>query len=225
MSNPAGEAFFVGPEGGQRGPGILVLHSWWGLNDWVRDFCRRLSDEGYTVLAPDLMEGETPATAAEAESALAEIEPNNLSGLVLASTGVLQRAAADPEAPIAVIGFGMGASLAFWLSARASDTVSTVVTFYGSQSIDFDDATATYQGHFAEVDDLVSEEDRITTEAFIRMADHKTDFHVYDGTSNGFFEAGGTFDAEAASLAWDRMIEFLRAELPPTPSDPAPVTD
>ena len=217
MSNPAGEAFLVGPKSGEQGPGILVLHSWWGLNDWVRDFCRRLADEGYTVLAPDLMEGQTPETAIEGEAALAKVEPNNLSGLVLASTGVLQRAAVGEDQPIAVIGLSMGASLAFWLAARAPDAVKTVITFYGAQSIDFDEADATFQGHFADDDHLVSEEDRVTTEAFIRLGDNETDFHVYPGTRHWFFESGDTFDADAAELAWTRMLEFLTDHHPAVP--------
>ncbi len=214
MAQPAGEAFFVGPEGGQPGPGILVLHSWWGLNDWVRSFCRRLADEGYTVLAPDLLDGATPQTPAEGETVLATVEPNTLSGLVLASTGVLQRAAAGDDQPIAVVGFSMGASMAFWLAARAPDVVKTVVTFYGAQSIDFDAADAIFQGHFADNDHLVSEEDRVTTEAFIRIGDNDTDFHLYPDTQHWFFEAGDTFDAAAAELAWERMMTFLAEHHP-----------
>lgn len=48
----AGEAFLVDPPGGASGPGVLVLHSWWGLTDDVRDYCRAIAAEGYTVLAP-----------------------------------------------------------------------------------------------------------------------------------------------------------------------------
>ncbi len=195
----------------------MVLHSWWGLNGWVRDFCRRLSDEGYTVLAPDLLDGETPATEAEGEQVLADLDADSMSGLILSSAGVLQRAALGGDRPIAVIGFSMGASMAFWLAARASETVHAVVAFYGSQSIDFDEASATFQGHYAEHDHLVSEEDRITTEAFIRLGGRDTDFHVYPGTSHWFFEAGDSFDADAAALAWDRMLAFLHEHHPAEP--------
>lgn len=222
MAIPAGQAFFVGPEGGHRGPGILVLHSWWGLNDWIRGFCRRLSDEGYTVLAPDLFAGSTPQTAAEGEAVLAAADPDAMSGLVIASAGVLARAAggdhdpAHPD-PIAVIGFSMGGSLALWLAARAPETVSTVITFYGSQSIDFDKARAQFQGHYAEDDHLVSEEDRITTEAFIRLGDNDTEFHLYPDTHHWFFEPGDTYDPDAANLAWNRVTAYLARHHPAQP--------
>ncbi len=205
----AGEAFLVDPEGGP-GPGVLVLHSWWGLTPWVRDFCRRLADSGFTALAPDLLDGVQPMTEAEGEAVLAGLDPDELSGLVMSSAHTLRAASADGEQPIAVVGFSMGASLALWLSARLTREVGSVVVFYGAQSIDFDDATAVYQGHFADDDHMVSEEDRVVTESFIRLGGRTTDFHLYPGTNHWFFEEGDNFDPDAAELAWTRTETFLR---------------
>ncbi len=198
----AGSAFLIDPPDGP-GPGVLVLHSWRGLNDWTREFCRRLASEGFTVLAPDLLNG------ASGQDALAERDPDELAGLVFSSAHALRANSADAARPIAVVGLSMGGSLALWLSARLPTSVDRVVAFYGSQAIDFDQATARYQGHFAENDDHVSEEDRVTTEAFIRLGGRDTEFHLYPGTQHWFFEDGDTFDPEAAQLAWDRMLAFL----------------
>ena len=82
---PAGEAFLVNPRGGVRGPGVLLLHSWWGLTEEVKDLAERIADEGYTVLAPDLLQGEQPTTAA--------LSPDDLSGLVLSSSHALRAVA------------------------------------------------------------------------------------------------------------------------------------
>ena len=205
----AGEAFLVDPEGGP-GPGVLVLHSWWGLTPWVKDFCRRLADAGYTALAPDLFDGVQPVTEAEGEAVLGGLDADELSGLVMSSAQTLRATSVDAEHPIAVIGFSMGASLGLWLSARMTTEVGSVVAFYGTQSIDFDEATALYQGHFAENDHMVSEEDRVVTESFIRLGGRETDFHLYPGTGHWFFEEGEHFAPEAAALAWERTERFLR---------------
>ena len=209
----AGEAFLVAPPGGGDGPGVLILHSWWGLTHWVREFCRRVAAEGYTVLAPDMFDGVQPITEAEGEAVLGSVDADELSGLVMSSAHTLRALSADPSQPIAVIGFSMGASLALWLSARLPTAVSAAVAFYGAQSIDFDDATADYQGHYAELDHIVSEEDRVVTESFIRLGGRHTEFHLYPGTRHWFFEEGDSFDPEAAGLAWDRTRQFLADHL------------
>lgn len=208
----AGEAFLVDPKGG-AGPGLLVLHSWWGLTPWTRDFCRRLAGIGYTVLAPDLFDGVQPMTEAEGEAVLADADADQLSGLVMSSAQTLRAASADAGRPIGVIGFSMGASLGLWLSARLTKEVGAVVAFYGTTSIDFDQATAKYQGHFAEEDHMVSEEDRVVTESFIRLGGRDSDFHLYPGTRHWFFEEGDTYDEASAELAWQRMHQFLDSEL------------
>ncbi len=209
----AGEAFLVDPPGGRQGPGLLVLHSWWGLNPWLRNFCRRLAAEGYTVLAPDMFDGVQPITEAEGEAVLAGVDPDELSGLVMSSAHTLRAVSADASKPIGVVGFSMGASLGLWLSARLTREIAAVVAFYGTQSIDFEHATAVYQGHFAEDDHIVSEEDRVVTESFIRLGGQATDFHLYPDTGHWFFEAGENYDSEAAELAWDRMTTFLEDNL------------
>ncbi len=193
---------------------MLLLHSWWGLTDWARDFARRIAAEGYTVLAPDLLAGQTPETEQDAEAALAELSPDELSGLVMSSAHTVRAASDDRDAKIAVIGLSMGASMALWLSARLPDSVGPVVVFYGAQSIDFDDSNAVFQGHFAEDDHMVSEEDRVVTESFLRLGENDTEFHLYPGTNHWFFESGDTFDAEASDLAWERVKVFLRTHLP-----------
>ena len=205
----AGEAFLVDPPGGDQGPGVLVLHSWWGLNHWVRDFCRRLAAQGYTVLAPDLFDGVQPVTEAEGEAVLAGADPDELSGLVMSSAHTLRAVSVDPARPIAVMGFSMGASLALWISARLGSSINAAVAFYGAQSIDFDEATAAYQGHFASDDHIVSDEDRVVTESFIRLGGQSAEFHTYPGTKHWFFEEGENYDAAAADLAWERTIDFL----------------
>lgn len=211
----AGEAFLVEPPGAVPGPGVLVLHSWWGLTPWVKDFCRRVAGLGFTVLAPDLLDGALPADAEAGERALAEMDPDELSGLVMSSAQTLRAVSADSTKPIAVIGFSMGGSLALWLSARLTSEIGAVITFYGAQSIDFDDATARYQGHFADNDHLVSEDDRVITESILRLGGRDTDFHLYPGTSHWFFEDGDNHDADAAELAWERLSAFLAETIGP----------
>src|SRR5882724_2625428 len=46
------------PEGKGPFPAIVVIHEWWGLNDWVKEQAGKLADEGYAALAIDLYRGK-----------------------------------------------------------------------------------------------------------------------------------------------------------------------
>src|SRR3954452_205848 len=58
------------------GPGVLVLHAWWGLNDTIRAVCTRLAEAGYVAFAPDLYHGKVVDTIAEAENLAHELFTN-----------------------------------------------------------------------------------------------------------------------------------------------------
>jgi carboxymethylenebutenolidase len=54
------------PEGKGPFPAILVIHEWWGVNDWVKEQAGKLSDQGYVTLALDLYRGKVATTPDEA---------------------------------------------------------------------------------------------------------------------------------------------------------------
>ena len=211
-----GTAYLVHPDAGP-GPGVLVLHSWWGLTPFFRELCDRLAEAGYSALAPDLFGGEIPATPDEGQAALAALNANRATALVLSSARALRAASADPSAPVGVLGFSMGASFALWLSARSPLEVSAVVAFYGTQNIDFADARCAYLGHFAEFDEFVSDDDVVEMKAHLHLVGREPIFHHYPATTHWFFEADRepAYSADAAELAWQRTLAFLDREVRP----------
>src|SRR5262245_15960237 len=54
------------PQGG-KGPGVLVCHAWWGLNQVFTDLCDLLAAKGYVAFAPDLYDGKIVSTIEDAE--------------------------------------------------------------------------------------------------------------------------------------------------------------
>ena len=118
---------------------------------------------------------------------------------------------ADRDAPVSIVGMSMGASLGLWASIRIPDAVSRVVSFYGTQTIDFAGAKAAYQLHFADDDEIVDSDEAAFMEATIGLNGLSVESHSYPGTSHWFFEPERpNYDAEAAEQAWERMVEFLR---------------
>jgi carboxymethylenebutenolidase len=210
----AGSGYLVHPLGG-AGPGVLVLHSWWGLTPFFKSVCDRLADDGFTALAPDLLAGHQPATPDEAETVLARADVDRGAALVLSSARALRAASDDPRAAIGVVGFSMGASWGLWLSARSPLEVAATVAFYGTQIIDFAEARSAYLGHFAEFDALVPDDEVVELEAHLKLLGLDTTFWRYPGTAHWFFEADRrlAYVQDAAELAWIRTTDFLRRHL------------
>ncbi len=215
----AGTAYLVAPVDVAapqiaKHPGVLVLHSWWGLTPFIRSLCDRLADAGFVALAPDLLKGQLPANEADAELLLRDRDMDESVDLVLSSAGTLRSLPVTTDAPIGVLGLSMGASWALWLAARAAEHVAAVSAFYGTQTIDFAGTQAAVQGHFAETDRFVDSDERAELEAHLHLVGVEPEFHTYPGTSHWFFEADReAYHPQAAELAYERTVAFLHAHL------------
>jgi carboxymethylenebutenolidase len=215
--SPAGNrAYLAVPDSGS-GPGVLVLHAWWGLTPVFTAVCDGLAAAGYVALAPSLYtDGATATTIAEAEALrdshdeAAEAEP-----IAQAAVEQLLGLPAVTEAKIGVIGFSLGAYWALHLSQMRPDDIGAVVVFYGTDDGDYRMARAAYLGHFAEQDDYEPLEAVRTLEEKIRAAGREVTFHVYPGTGHWFFEPNQpqAYNDEAAGLARERTLNFLKAQL------------
>src|SRR3954470_3923350 len=75
--NPDVRGYLALPERGD-GPGVLVLHAWWGLNDTMKAFCTRLAESGFVAFAPDLYHGKVADNIADAETLGKALDTNHL---------------------------------------------------------------------------------------------------------------------------------------------------
>lgn len=210
----AATGYLALPEQGY-GPGVLVLHAWWGLTTVVKEVCDRLAAEGFVAFAPDLYDGRTAATIDEAQELMVKRDAGRMRAVALAA---LDRLRADPairEQAIGMVGFSMGAGWAFLLNELKPDDIAAVVAFYGTEEMDFAASHAAYLGHYAEQDEFEPLESVHALEAEIRSAGREVTFHVYPGTRHWFFEQDrpDAYDAAAARLAWDRTTAFLHSHL------------
>jgi carboxymethylenebutenolidase len=204
-------AYFVQSEQG-TGPGVLVLHSLWGLTSSVKSLCDGLSDRGYTVLAPDINFGELPDTEQEGIDRLGEASPDRLASLVLSSARLVAERAAS--GPIGIVGFGMGGSLGLWASVRLPEIVGAAVSFYGTQQIDFAGSKSAYLVHFAEEDEYITDDEAVFMEATMGLESLPVKVITYPGTRHGFCEPEGEwFDPDAFETAWETTLEFLDEQL------------
>jgi carboxymethylenebutenolidase len=210
------EGYLAVPSGG-GGPGVLVLHAWWGLNDTLKAFCARLADSGFAAFAPDLYHGKVAVDIAGAEALRDALDANHLRAKAEIADAAKFLAGSTGQSGIAVIGFSLGAYYALDLSAALPEQVRSVVLFYGTGGADFSKAKASYLGHFADDDPYEARSDVDGLEAALSSAGRPVAFHRYAGAGHWFFEPDRTdaYNAAAAALAWDRTLDFLTSSLAP----------
>jgi carboxymethylenebutenolidase len=217
MSPSAYNRYLAIPQAG-KGPGVLVLHAWWGLNDFFREVCDRLAQAGFVALAPDMFSGEVVDTIEAAEQRLtrfneAEAVPPILTSALLE----LRKHPALRGRGLGVVGFSMGAYWSLMLSLTNPSLFRAVTLFYGTNGGDgnFEDSQAAFQGHFAEKDPYESDEGIRALEQNLIHARRPTTFYTYEGTGHWFFEKDRpeTYNPLAARLAWERTVAFLRDQL------------
>jgi carboxymethylenebutenolidase len=201
-----------------NGPGVLVLHAWWGRNDFVKSFCDRLSGEGFVVAAPDMFEGDVATTIDDAATISQKHEQTRQAEIAALITRNAQQLANHPavtSSAIGVVGFSFGASWSYWLAQQAQLSIAAVVTFYGSGEGDFTNSRAAFLAHYAANDEYEPEEYAIGLKESLDAAGKSVEFHTYPDTTHWFFESdrADAYTAEAAELAWQRTVQFLRTNL------------
>jgi len=203
-----------------NGPGVVVLHPWWGLNDTIKAVCTRLAEEGFAAFAPDLYHGQIATTIEGAEALSSELQAGTTAKADVAEAVAFMSEHSNPQKELAVVGFSLGAYYAMDASINSAEHIRRVVLFYGSGEGDFTRSRSAYLGHFAEKDDYESEEYIQAMEQALRAAGRHVEFYRYPGTGHWFFEQDvqQAFKAEAAALAWDRTLAFLRKPLENSPS-------
>ena len=201
------------PESGS-GPGVLVLHAWWGLTDIFKQVCDRLAQEGFIALAPDLYHGKTTSSIEEAEQLASTMESEEASQDIAASIDYLLK---QPEVrgKLAIVGFSLGGAYALDATITMAEEIAGAVIFYATYpGLDYSRASAAYLGHFAQNDPFEPTESVAELEQDLRAAGRPATFYTYPGTHHWFFEENRPeYDASAAHLAWQRTIEFLHQQL------------
>lgn len=122
---------------GQR-PGVLVVHEWWGHNDYVRDRARQLAQLGYTALALDMYgEGKIAEHPEDAGKFAGEVRGNmqEAEQRFRAALAQLRIHPTVDARKIAAIGYCFGGGVVLEMGRRGVD-LAGVVSFHGSLGTD-----------------------------------------------------------------------------------------
>ena len=199
-------------------PAIIVIHEWWGLNDNVRAMADRLAGEGYMVLAVDLYGGKTADSPADARALMLEVveDPGLANENIRAAYEFLTTAGAPR---IGSLGWCFGGGWSLNTAQLFPDELDAAVIYYGQVTGDEErlrPISAPILGLFGADDTGITVESVEAFRASLERLRKEHAIHIYPGVGHAFANPTGTnYNAEAATDAWARTLEFLGRHLVP----------
>jgi carboxymethylenebutenolidase len=212
--------YLVEPTQARGAPGVVVIQEWWGLDDEVKSVAERLAKAGYRALVPDLYRGKLALEAKEAEHLMGDLNFSDAAGQDI--RGAVQYLKATGSSKVAVTGFCMGGALTI-LSACHVPEVDGTVVWYGYPPLEYVDAkaiTKPMMAHWATHDEFFSISGVDQLDAKLNDAGVAHEFYRYDAKhafanpkSDSRAMPPLQYNADAAKLAWDRTLDFLKKNL------------
>ena len=210
------EAFVARPAGSGPVPAVIMVHEWWGLNDQIKDTARRMAQQGYLTIVPDLYHGKVATTPDEAHELMRGLEDTRVFSEMDAAAAWLHGEKRAENAKVAVMGFCVGGGITLRYALR-TPSLAAAVMFYGPPETDPEKLAglqAPLQGHFGAEDQGITPE---RVEAFrqaLEKAGKPADLYVYSGAGHAFMHEGAaSYRADAAKIAWARTLSFLQKHL------------
>lgn len=209
--------YLATPDGGQ-GPATIVLQEWWGVDSHIRSVCDRFAREGFFALAPDLYRGETTDQPSEAEQKMMALNMQQVERDMCGAADYLSSQEGVSGAGVGSVGFCLGGGLSVWAAATCPNILAAVSFYYVMPhgKPDFANIRGPVLGHFGTADEFVPVEEAHKLENEMRDAGVRVSFQFYENRGHAFFNDNnrlGTYDEEAAALAWERTVSFLREAL------------
>ena len=211
------KGYLAEPSDKVNAPGIVVIQEWWGLDDEIKSVADRFAKAGYRALVPDLYRGKLALEANEAEHLMGDLNFGDAAGQDI--RGAVQYLKATGSAKVAVTGFCMGGALTVLAACNVPELDGSIV-WYGNPPLEYVNAQAITKpmlGHWALHDEFFSIAGVDQLEEKLKQAGVNYEFHRYDtkhAFANPKSDARGLaplkYNADAAKLAWDRTIEFLK---------------
>ncbi len=211
-------AYWSHPRMGSRCPAIALVHDWWGITPAIRRMANFFAQNGYYVIVPDLFGGKTAATPEAAIELVKSLGDRGYPRVNAALTALEQHHQTNSD--VAVIGLGMGGSLAYEAAILRSD-LEAAIACYGFPGRYFGrlkQALTPVLAIYGEAEPYVSAAEiarvRAELQASPKAAAHQV--HILPHAARDFFaESASEVEREVGKQAINLIFKFLEQYLRP----------
>ncbi len=205
------------PSGKGPFPAIIVIHEWWGLNDWVKEQAGKLSDQGYVALAIDLYRGKVATTPDQAHEIMRGVPEDRAKRDLGAAFDFLQSQPNIKKDRIGAIGWCMGGGYSLDVALQEPTLAADVIN-YGHLATDTQalaKINSAILGLFGAQDQGIPADDVRKFETTMKQLGKKIEIKIYDDAGHAFENPNNKtgYRAADAADAWQRTVAFFAANL------------
>lgn len=208
-------------------PGVLVVHEWWGHNDYARMRARMLAEMGYTALAVDMYgDGKQAAHPDDAQKFMKEVLSNIETGekRFEAAKKLLEGHKTTDPAKTAAIGYCFGGAVVLHMARKGLD-LDAVASFHGNLATKAPAQKGVIKAKLlvlhGAADPFVPSDQVDAFKKEMQDAQVAMEFHAYDGAKHAFTNPGATelgkkfsipveYDEDADKKSWAELDRFLK---------------
>jgi carboxymethylenebutenolidase len=192
---------------------ILVIHEWWGLNDFVKRESEKIYNDlgNVNIIDLDLYDGKVATTREDAGKFMQAVSEDRAKAIIngaIAYTGA--------NAHIATIGWCFGGGWSLQTSILAGKKAVGCVMYYGMPEQDVNrlkTLNADVLGNFANKDQWINPKVVAKFDADMKKAGKKVYLHQYDADHGFANPSNPIYDSNATKDAYANTITFLKARL------------
>lgn len=208
---------YLAPSEKGTGPGVIVIHEWWGLVDHIKAVADRFAQNGFTALAVDCFHGKQTEDPDEAEALMMAFGMTEAEGMIDGAVGALLANEATTGQKVGTVGFSMGGQVSL-LAGCTCQNVRACVTNYGvnpNLHPKFTDLHAPVLGIYAELDLYIFGAQISMLDLQLVELKKEHFFKTYEGCHHGFFNSDrpDVYDEVASEDAWTHILKFFRHHL------------
>jgi len=213
------KAFLAKPDMEGPFPAVILIHEWYGLNEWIQDNAKEFAQRGYTALAIDLYRGKVATSSDEAHELMRGLPEDRVVKDLRAAFNVLRERDDVYPDRIGTIGWCMGGGYAL-AAATAVEGLAAAVVCYGrilSEPEEIKKITCPVLGIFGEKDRGIPAASVKTFERQAQQLDKNVRVAVYPNAGHAFMNPNnkGGYNEQTAAAAWQRIFAFFDSKLQP----------
>ena len=205
------------PAGHGPFPALIVIHEWWGLNDWVKQQAGKLADQGYVALVVDLYRGKVADNPDLAHELMRGLPEDRAIRDLQAAFDFLASQANVKNNRIGSIGWCMGGGYALD-TALAEPQLAATVIHYGhlaTEPSELKKINAPILGLFGGQDRGITPDDVKKFQQSMEQLGKKVEVKIYPDAGHAFENPNNKqgYRPEDAADAWQRTVDFLATTL------------